>query len=65
MQGSSFINMDVESPNRYLDISWKGSQVSVLYHSLSLKCKISAIWLGETCVFLKFSVQISMECEAH
>ena len=34
---------------------------------LSLKCKISAIWLGETvCIFLIFliaTVQVSMECE--
>ena len=40
----------------------------ILYYSLlSLKCKISAIWLVETaCIFLIFliaTVHISMECE--
>ena len=40
---------------------------SLIYFHLSLKCKISAIWLVETaCIFLIFliaTVQISMDCE--
>ena len=37
------------------------------YYYLSLKCKISAVWLVETaCIFLIFliaTVQMSMKCE--
>ena len=54
--------MSTQIPEMYV-----GEALRSFYNNLSLKCKISAIWLVEKeCIFLIFliaTVQISMKCE--